>query len=274
MWILRKINNNCALARDSSGQDVVVFGKGIGFRRPPYELTDLSAIDRTFYDVRDSSLAALQDIPDDVVLLASNIIDHAKDVLQVEMNPNAPITLADHINYAIKRARDGLTIQTPLAFDVKHLYPKEMAIAKKALTIVKTRFGFTLPEAEQANIALHIIDAEAEKSDMKMTLATTEVVREVTGIIERDLDLVLDTESFMYARFVMHLRFLVGRVLKGEKADAKMAPMLEVMRDAYPESYACVQDILAYFVTRGWECDESEILYLLIHVQRLKNNIE
>lgn len=133
MWILQKINNNCALARDSSGQDVVVFGKGIGFKRPPYELMDLSAIDRTFYGVRGSSLAALQDIPDDVVILASDIIEHAKDVLKVEMNPNAAITLADHINYAIKRARDGLAIQTPLAFDVRHLYPKEMAIAKKRL---------------------------------------------------------------------------------------------------------------------------------------------
>lgn len=34
MWILKKINNNCALARDDDGQDLVVFGKGIAYRRP------------------------------------------------------------------------------------------------------------------------------------------------------------------------------------------------------------------------------------------------
>ena len=44
MWIVKNINNSCALGRDTDGQDVVVFGKGIGFRKAPYELTDLSRV--------------------------------------------------------------------------------------------------------------------------------------------------------------------------------------------------------------------------------------
>ncbi|MCH3943362.1 MAG: hypothetical protein LKE37_06810 [Atopobiaceae bacterium] len=36
MRIVKKINNNVALAVDACGKDVVVFGKGIGFPQMPY----------------------------------------------------------------------------------------------------------------------------------------------------------------------------------------------------------------------------------------------
>ena len=53
MQICKKINNNVALARDAKGRELVVFGKGIGFPAMPYELTDLSGVQRTFYDVNE-----------------------------------------------------------------------------------------------------------------------------------------------------------------------------------------------------------------------------
>lgn len=275
MWILQKINNNCALARDSAGQDVVVFGKGIGFRRTPYELTDLSIIERTFYGIRSASLAALKDIPEDVVILASDIIDFAKVYLGVDLNPNACVTLAGHINFAIQRVHEGLTVETPLAFDVQHFYPKETNVGKRAVTLVRTRLGVELPDAEVTNIALHIIDAEVEGGDLEHIKCTTEVVANVVEIVERRFGRSLDKESFNYARFVMHLRFLVGRIEGKRQSESKMAPMLDVVAASYAESYECVEDIAAYLHGRwGWECDESEKLYLLIYVQRLKNNSE
>ena len=51
MKIVKAINNNAALALDENGKEVVVFGRGIGFHSIPYRLTDLSKIQRTFYDV-------------------------------------------------------------------------------------------------------------------------------------------------------------------------------------------------------------------------------
>lgn len=51
MKIIRQINNNAALALDGNGKELVVLGRGVGFPKMPYELTDLSRIERTFYDV-------------------------------------------------------------------------------------------------------------------------------------------------------------------------------------------------------------------------------
>lgn len=50
MRIIKKINNNVAVAVDSAGHELIVLGKGLGFPKMPYELNDLSRITRTFYD--------------------------------------------------------------------------------------------------------------------------------------------------------------------------------------------------------------------------------
>lgn len=101
MQICKKINNNVALARDAKGRELVVFGKGIGFPAMPYELTDLSAVQRTFYDVNEKYFALLRDIPGEVFLLADDIAADAQDELDCSLSPNLTYALADHLNFAI-----------------------------------------------------------------------------------------------------------------------------------------------------------------------------
>ena len=46
MKVIKNINNNISLCLDSRNNEVVAFGKGIGFTKPPYDVP-LSKIDRT-----------------------------------------------------------------------------------------------------------------------------------------------------------------------------------------------------------------------------------
>lgn len=48
MKIIRRINNNAAVAQDKRGREMVVLGRGVGFGQLPYELTDMSVVYRTF----------------------------------------------------------------------------------------------------------------------------------------------------------------------------------------------------------------------------------
>ena len=73
MRITKKLNNNVALAQDSAGKELIVFGRGIGFPAMPYELTDLSKIQRTFYDIKSSYVDMVATLPEDMVLLLSLI---------------------------------------------------------------------------------------------------------------------------------------------------------------------------------------------------------
>ncbi len=275
MWILKSINNSCAFGRDANGQDVIVFGKGIGFRKTPYELTDLSRISRTFYGVKPSQAGIVADVPEETVLVAAEVVTLAHAELGVKLNPNAAFVLADHINFAMARARQGIDISTPFANEMGHFFPRELRIGTAALQMVNQRFGANLPEEEAANIALHIIDAEGESDDPQAARRTARIIKDTTGILEKELGIAIDTESADYARFVTHLRYLAERISTNTHREDGMAPMLQTMRDAYPKADAVARRMVRYFSDEwGWGCDESETLYLLVHVQRLRSSLQ
>ena len=49
MVVVKNINNNVSLCLDGNGKEVIVFGKGVGFLKPPSEVP-LGKIERTFYN--------------------------------------------------------------------------------------------------------------------------------------------------------------------------------------------------------------------------------
>lgn len=68
MQIIKKINTSAALALDKTGHEIVVMGKGIGFPPVPYELNDLSKIERTFYDVDPKYLSMIAELSQPIVM--------------------------------------------------------------------------------------------------------------------------------------------------------------------------------------------------------------
>ena len=103
MRIIQKINNNVAVGLDGNNREVVIFGKGIGFPKMPYELTDLSKIDRTFYDVNKRYFQLFNEIDDNFIHLISYMVDVIKSKIEGNWDPNLAFILADHINFCIYR---------------------------------------------------------------------------------------------------------------------------------------------------------------------------
>lgn len=271
MKIIKKINNNVALALDSAGTEVVVFGRGIGFPAIPYELTDLSKIQRTFYDIRSSYVEMTAALPEDLILLAADIVEIARCNLDCDLNPNLSFTLADHLNFAIERFQNGMELQTPLAYDIAHFYPVEIDLGRQALEIIRRQKGIALPESEATNIALHLINGEMENNDIHETLAVTKVIRDVTNLIEENLGITLDTTGFNYSRFIMHIRYLLRRMQEGTQESNGMSMAMRSLIVKYPKVYTCTMRVVKYFSRNyQWECTEDEILYLFMHINRLR----
>lgn len=271
MKITKKINNNVALAVDGAGKELVVFGRGVGFPAMPYELTDLSKIQRTFYDIKSSYVQMAEGLPEDIVLLAADIVELAQADLTCDLNPNLTFTLADHLSFAVERCLNGMELNTPLAYDVAHFYPKEMELSRRALRIIKERKNIRLPDSEAINIALHLVNGEMENSDMHATLKATQVIRDISEIIERELRIELDTTSFNYSRFVMHLRYLLQRLEQGEQEDSGIGSAMRLTCIKYPSVYRCALKVRDYLVNRcNQQCSEDELLYLFMHINRLR----
>lgn len=155
MKIVKKINTSAALALDAAGHEVVVLGKGIGFPQMPYELTDLSKVERTFYDVDPKYLGMIAELSQPIVMACADIADQAEIELGCQLNPNLPFTLADHVQFAVERLKNGVDLTMPIAYDIRHLYPKEAALAQMALKLLYEQAGLDLPENEAVNIAMH-----------------------------------------------------------------------------------------------------------------------
>lgn len=272
MKLLRKINNNAAVAQDKRGREMVVLGRGVGFHPMPYELTDLSVVYRTFYDVEPQYYEMLSSLPEEALMAAVDIAEQAEIALQAELNPNLPFTLADHIAFAQEREKQGIRLATPLHYDVQHLYPREYELGLQAMETVRLRTGTALPRAEAVNIALHIVNAELEGSDLSSTLAAVEVLDEVTVLVERELGIALDRESYNYARFAMHIQFLVRRLSSGKVMEQGSGKMLSELSAEYPATYRCAQAVAKEIEQRhGWHCSSDEVLYLMLHIYRVQN---
>ena len=238
----------------------------------PYELTDLSAVQRTFYDVNEKYFDLLREVPGEVFLVADDIADTAREELGCALSPNLTYALADHLYFAIQRCRDGITLQTPLAYDIRHLYPEEYSLARQALHQVRETLHVDLPEEESVSIALHFITAESEVGDMHSTILTAKVISEISGLVEQHLSVKLDKDSFSFSRFAMHLRYLVQRMMRGKPlgGDDSVDSMFRTVCREYPDIYACVQRINEFLtITYGWPCSKEEQLYLIMHIHRV-----
>ena len=116
MKVIKKINNNVAICLDSSNNELIALGKGIGFKKTPYELEDLTLVDRTFYDINPSIVALMDEVSEDLFQVSVEIVDKAKVYLKTDISDSFAFVLADHLHFAIYRSRQGIIIGNPLAF--------------------------------------------------------------------------------------------------------------------------------------------------------------
>ena len=87
MKIIKKINNNVAEAIDGNGNHLIAFGKGLGFPKTPYELTDLNKITMTFYKLSEYFEGLLREIPEEILNLSAEIVSMAQEELNGQLNP-------------------------------------------------------------------------------------------------------------------------------------------------------------------------------------------
>lgn len=271
MRIIKKINTSAAIAVDSTGREIVVIGKGVGYPQVPYELDDISVIERTFYDVDQKYIAMISELPQLIIVASAEIAEEAEIELQCRLNPNLPFTLADHLHFAIERLKNGIDLMTPIAYDIRHLYPKEAKMGDRALDILRENANIILPDTEAINVALHLINAEAELGDTRSAMQMMKILVEVEKIVEKHLAIKLDRENFHYSRFIMHLRYLIQRLGSSTQMEERGANMIRTLAKEYSDVYNCTLQVASYFEgTWGWKCNEEEMLYLMLHIHRVQ----
>lgn len=269
MRAIKKINNNVAICVDDDNNELVAFGKGIGFPKMPYNITDISVITMTFYRMDNRFYGLIKDIPDDILELSGIITQQAEHILNCRLNPNLVASLADHINFVIIRMKKFKKLKIPFSYDVEHLYPKETELGIYARKLIQRKLKITLPQNEITSIAMHFVNAREEDASGD-GIEDDRIIEDVAQLIDAYFDVSIDRNSFNFHRFAMHLRYFLRRLEDKSQFFDEAGKVLSIIKEKNHAAYECAVQICDYIdnVMRT-SSNEDEKLYMMIHIYRI-----
>jgi beta-glucoside operon transcriptional antiterminator len=248
---VKSLNNNIVLAYDENHNEVVLFGNGIGFNRKKGDMVTESSVNKLFINDSNKRLAPMvQNLSEDIVSVTEEIIQYGSRILEKQLHASILIILADHLYFAIERAKKSQNVDNPLQWEVPHLYPREYEIGGKGVKLIE------------------------ESQDMSDTLKITEIISRILDIVSYHFQLILDENSLYYSRFIVHLRYFIIRQETHIKDTIGLndEDLLETVKIRYKKSYQCAVKIAKYlFDAYSWDVSKDEIIYLLLHIERITN---
>lgn len=267
---IKKLNNNFALCLDSSGVEMIAYGRGIGFGQFPCEV-DLEKLDGTYYNVDPQLMGMIAEMDDRLFHISGQVIRFAQQITGKPIPNNFVFSLTDHIQFAIERQKKNIHVKMPFAYEIEHLYEKEFRIGTFALKRLKEELKVFLPKEEATGIALHFINNYQQYSAETATTEFEDLLEQVLVMIEDHQGLTLDRSSYDCYRFSMHLRYFMKRAGEGVLyTGAGEDELYQHMKADYPDIYETMTTIQGYLETAlHIHCSTEEQLYLMIHINRL-----
>ncbi len=271
MRAVKRINHNAAICEDAAGRQLIALGRGIGFGELPREI-GLSEIHRTFYDIDSKYLAFIDDVEPEVLEFAAQLAGLATQQLSYKLSPNLPITLADHLQFALKRAREHMVMSLPLSADVQLAHPVEFKLGEIAVAGMQKTFGVRMQRGEAAGVALSIVNAAVMPSSTRAasTQREDDLLEQACELVESEMHVTIDRESFSFARFSTHVRYLFKRVADDTPLETENIELYATLVEQNPQAAECARKIGAIIEEAyGKEFAEEELLYLIMHINRI-----
>lgn len=277
MKVKKVINNNILCAIDEKGNEMIVSGRGIGFKRRTGEHIDPATVEKTYRMEGKAEQRKLRElceqIPVEHLTLTQELIAYIQSQIPQTLSESLLITLADHISFAIKRKEQGIEFTNPLEGSVMCYYPTEYQLGRYCLKTLREKHHIQLGESEAAFIALHIVNAELNTSMSEM-YDITRLIEGTITVVEYYYQRQFDRDSLDFSRFVVHLRYFAQRLFqdktKPDGDDPNDVLFRQLIARNCKRHYKCAQCVGDY-VKNAWhkELSDEELIYLTIHLKRI-----
>ncbi len=277
MKIFKILNNNVAVVLDDKGEEKIVMGRGICFKKKAGETIAEEMIDKTFSlsagEVSNKFQVLIQDIPIEHIALGEEIIAEARERLGKKLNEMVYISLIDHVHTSIVRFLDGVTVKNVLLWDIRRFYKEEYQIGLWALQLILERCKVELPEDEAGFIALHLANAQMDQEVMHNMYEITRIMQEIINIVRYYFKITFNEDDVYYYRFITHLKFFSKRLVeKNIYTEDDNDDLWAVIKEKYQKAYGCVEKITQFIEKKyGYKLSKEEQLYLTIHIERVVN---
>ncbi|SET21873.1 PRD domain-containing protein [Anaerobranca gottschalkii] len=273
--ISKTLSNNVVLVEDK-GSKYVFIGKGIGFGKKSGDVVYLSDVEQQFVStegLKKDEYEAFFDTVDPKIIEIYNEINRVilKDLEQKGEGANSlNIALLDHINFAIKRLKEGIEIINPFLYEIKLLYPEEYDTAAKVVNLLQKRLDIEIPEGEIGFLALHFVGGLSENK--REALEQSKMINKIHQYLEHKLGIKIEGDSFDYKRLVIHLKGVINRVKKRQCIENNI---LSVLKDKIIYEYKIAYDI-AKIMERALNISipENEVGYIALHIHKITADLK
>lgn len=270
--IIKVLSNNVILVSHRNINYILV-GKGIGFgRKSKQTLENLQGIESRFISLEglktNEYSRFFNDLDPKIIELTERILKMASEELTQSLNPKIHAGLIDHIQFTIKRLKDGIVLVNPFLNETKLLYPKEYMVAEKAVDILSKGLQMEIPDAEIGFLTFHICGGLNENSK-KEALENAQLITKISNYISIKLKVKLDPSSFEYTRFIIHIKGVLNRV-KNNKTIKN--DMLTELKEKHIIEYKIAYDISKIIQNNlKLSVPEDEVGYIAIHLIKLNS---
>ncbi|MCC2031716.1 PRD domain-containing protein [Microbacterium allomyrinae] len=271
------LNNNVVITVDAGGTERVLMGRGLGFQLKPDDILDPVKVEKTFIlddgAEGDRERQILTDVPYAVIEAVSRAVDEAERALGHQLGRRLTIAVIDHIQYVFERLEQGIRIPTTSMPELRVLHPQEFAAATRMASSIESALNKPLPDEEAVFLTMHLLNATRDEPNGTAALLFRRV-QHVVATVESGLGVELDLESADYARFILHVQFLLQRLVERTMLASGDTSFFEFAKHSYPRSHAIALDVKAYVrEATGSELTDEELLYVIVHVERLRTQI-
>lgn len=271
---INKILNNNAIEILENGTEIIIIGNGVGFN---HKVSDYITMKENYklYTLQNNLLkiqfkALLNEIPFKCIELTQEIIDMAKTDLNRNFNQGLLVSLSDHINFVSKNYLKGYGSYSLVSEEIKRFYHEEYEVGLKALDLINRYYQINLNKKEASAIAFHLINAEFNNNVSKTT-SILKSIDDILNIIEANLGLELPEDSLYYSRLVIHLKFFMQRVIKGESDDENFEKLIISAKSDINKKIGITLDSIERYLNEEFDyvLSEAERFYLLVHISRI-----
>lgn len=278
MIALKVLNNNCVVSKDD-GKEVILMGSGLGFGLRKGDTLDIKKIQKVFRLER-SILSKFQnvikEIPSKYIMATDKAITYIKENVDCKINDSIYITLSDHIWISSDRIKRSEKFDNILLVNVKALYHKEYEVALHVTKILKEFLDVDFDEAEADFITLHIINASIN-GEMTNIHKITRIVSKISDYVVSKLSIDLSVDGIVFDRFLVHCRFLIQKIISGQKTKEQFSSFIHrlILKDSESgtKEKECIDGIVEIVKNEcNYTISGDEKLFLYIHIAKLETH--
>lgn len=273
--ITKILNHNSFMGIESKNdQECLIMGKGVAFGKKVGQIVSVTG-DARVYSLKEltdrgEAKEIIKSVSPLCLELANEVLDQAEEEFG-KVDRSILFTMADHLDFAVRRIQNGEQISNPLTDDIRIMFYKEYKVAGCIRDLLKEKLGIRIDEHEIGYIALHVHAAIVDENvSQAMEIART--VRECICMVEEETGKSIDVMSLSYNRLMNHVRYMVARAIHGEKLKMSLNDYMYVK---FPGSYMTAEKICRKMEkSLKLPIPDIEIGYLAMHLERMMDREE